>query len=95
LLKLRRYTGAVLAALEEGLRKLGVEVRIVDIAGDARVQGGLCTIRGTRVVLVSGAAPPAERIAILAGALAALDTERIYLPPAARDLVERTRTRAR
>lgn len=81
----------MLAALEEGLRKLGVEVRIVDLASDARVQGGLCTIRGARVVLVSGAAPPAERLAILAAALASLDTESIYLPPAARELVESAR----
>jgi len=86
---------SMLAVLEEGLRKLGVEVRIVDIPGDARVQGGLCTIRGTRVVLVSGAAPPAERISILVRALAALDTESIYLPPAVRDLVERAAHKVR
>lgn len=81
----------MLGVLEEGLRKLGVEVRIVDIPSDARVQGGLCTIRGARVVLVSAMAPPAERISILVRALASLDSESIYLPPAVRELLERAR----
>jgi len=81
----------VLTALEEALGRLEVELRVEDLPADARVQGGLCSIDGRPVVLLGRAAPTAERVAVLAAALARLDTSRIYLAPAVRERIERAR----
>ena len=50
--------------------------------------GGLCTIQGERLILLDERAPLWNRIRALAGALAALGNERIYMVPEARKVVE-------
>ncbi len=52
-------------------------------------RGGLCIVRGQRVVLVDARATLRERVATLAGALAALDLDPIHLAPLVRQTIER------
>lgn len=74
--------------LVRAAEKVGVEVRVEAFEQglrEAKVpRGGLCTVRGRRVVLVDDASPLPDRIAMVASALAELDLERVYLPPIVR-----------
>jgi hypothetical protein len=82
----------LLRLLEECLVRQGIAVRsesLVASDGIGSARGGLCTINERRVVFVDPRAPVPERIAVLAGALTALDLSDVFLPPAVRDAVER------
>ena len=80
-----------LLALERALERLDVEVRREPLDEDLHVSGGLCLIRGQRVVIISDAASAPERIAVLVDALRRLPTDDLWLPPAIRALVDVTR----
>lgn len=54
------------------------------VFGDLATSGGLCTVRGRRVVLVDARNPLVERVAVLAQAAAQLDTEAVFIAPAVR-----------
>jgi len=71
-------------ALEGALHRLGVEVREEPLSEELGTTGGLCVIRGRRVVLVAAGAPPWRRAEVLLDALRRLDTEDVWLPPAIR-----------
>ena len=78
--------------LEDGLARCGVEIRaesLVATDGIGSGRGGLCVINERRVVFVDPRAPLPERVDVLAGALAALDPDDIFLPPAVRLAMER------
>ena len=79
---------SLLAQLESVCRALGIKVRYEPCE---EAPGGLCELRGERLVIVDDALPAARRAAVLAAALAELDTEGLYMPPAVRDLIERQR----
>jgi hypothetical protein len=49
-----------------------------------RPRGGLCTLRGERIILIDAKLPLPERIATLAEALGGVDLEHLYLPPIVR-----------
>lgn len=49
-----------------------------------RPRGGMCTLRGERLILVDAKLPLPERIATVASALASVDLEALYLPPIVR-----------
>jgi hypothetical protein len=49
-----------------------------------RPRGGLCTLRGARLILVDAKLPLPERIATVAGALAEVDLDHLFLPPIVR-----------
>jgi len=52
---------------------------------DARKwRGGLCVVRGKRVIIVDQRAPLVDRIATVAASLASVDLEHIFLPPVVR-----------
>ena len=72
------------AALLDALRRLGVALRFEELPEEARLSGGLCTIRGARTVIVAEGSPLAEQNAVLVGALRRLDHESIHLPPIVR-----------
>ena len=69
-------------------RKLGVEVRAEPfdpaLSDATRPRGGLCSIRGKRIILVDARGALPDRIATVAAALAELDLESIFLPPIVR-----------
>lgn len=78
-------------ALEEALERLGVRVRREPLPIEARIGGGLCTIRGQRTLILVPDLAEADEVAIFASALRTLDTSQLWLPPAVRELLERER----
>jgi hypothetical protein len=68
--------------------KLGVEVRIEPFETPAPKGGGLCVVRGERLVLIDQRAPLLDRILVLAQALSELGSETVYMAPKARELIE-------
>ncbi len=58
-------------------------------ATGVRARSGLCTIRRRRYFIMDKHRPVREKIELLAEALAALDTERIFMMPAVRSLLSR------
>lgn len=85
--------GAVWDELTRVARRLRVDVReerlepVLD--GREHGRGGLCILRGRRVVLIDERAPLRDRVATLATALAGFDLEGIHLAPFVRDTIER------
>jgi hypothetical protein len=56
-------------------------------------RGGLCWIDGRAVVVMDEKLPVPDRIGVLAGALAALDTEVVALQPPVRAAIDAARRR--
>ncbi|HEX8298910.1 MAG TPA: hypothetical protein VF594_07075 [Rubricoccaceae bacterium] len=71
---------ATLAAFEDALKRLGVPVR----RGRGGFRGGRCTVDGRDVVVLNTLHPPEAHVAVLAGALAELPHDGLYLRPAVR-----------
>jgi hypothetical protein len=79
----------VLEALEQAAAAVGVAVRYDKLAtGDVRLTSGACKIRGRETIIVDRRLSPRERIAALARELSRYDFEQVFLPPAARELIE-------
>jgi hypothetical protein len=74
----------ILAQLEGAARRLGVPVRYEDCG----VPGGLCTVRGERVIIVERGADARLRARVLARALGEIGTEGLYLSPVVRELID-------
>ena len=84
---------ALLRELCAAATRLGVDVRVEPFDPPALRAGGLCSLRGSKLVLIDGHAPVRDRVWALAGALATLDVGGIYVAPAARELIERLQAR--
>jgi hypothetical protein len=84
----------ILEELEAAAAKLGVKVSY-EVLAETVGGGGLCKVKGSWRVIVEKRGTVGEKAATLAKALAALDTEGIFLGPAARDLVDRYRAAPR
>jgi hypothetical protein len=73
--------------------RLAVEVRSERLEplldGRDHGRGGLCVVRGRRVVLVDERAPLRDRVATLAAALGAFDLEALHVSPFVRATIER------
>ncbi len=80
----------VLEDLEAAAAKLGVKVSY-EVLGETIAGGGLCKVKGAYRVIIEKRGTVGEKAVTLAKALAALDTESVFLTPAARDLVEKQR----
>ena len=80
----------VLSDLESAAEKLGVKVSY-EVLTETVGGGGLCKVKGAYRVIVDKRATTGEKAVTLAKALAALDTEGVFLTPAARDLVDKYR----
>ena len=50
--------------------------------------GGLCVVRGERLVLIDQSAPLPERVLALARVLAELESETVYMAPVAREFIK-------
>lgn len=71
--------------------KLDIRVRMEPFETPATSGGGLCIVRGEPLILLDGQAPLRERIFALARALGHLESDRVYMAPQARALVEALR----
>jgi hypothetical protein len=78
----------LLDELTRAAERAGVRVRAEDfdpnLSDVKRPRGGLCTLRGERMILIDAKLPLPERIATIAEALGALDLEHLFLPPIVR-----------
>lgn len=80
----------VLEDLEAAAAKMGVKVTYENL-GDTIAGGGLCKVKGAYRVIIEKRGTVGEKAVTLAKALAALDSESVFLTPAARDLVDKQR----
>lgn len=80
----------VLADLEAAAHKLGVKVSY-ELLAETVGGGGLCKVKGVYRVIIEKRGTTGEKAATLARALSALDTEGVFLSPAARDMVDHYR----
>jgi hypothetical protein len=87
------HLATLLDELVRVAERLGLEVRSEPLEpkleGRDHGRGGLCVVRGRRVVLLDSRAPVPDRIAVLAGVLAALDVESLHMAPLVRATIER------
>ena len=74
----------MLRALEDVARRVGLEVRVEEPWRGGPSAGGMCLLRGRRVVLLDALAPLPERVEVLCEALSELDLDTVFLPPALR-----------
>ena len=81
---------SILEELQAAAAKLGIAV-IYEVLGETVGGGGLCKVKGAYRVIIEKRGTTGEKAVTLAKALAALDTEGVFLTPAARDLVEKQR----
>ena len=75
----------LLQELEAVASQLSVEVRHEDLEGS---RGGLIRLRGETCILLDRALPVRERVEVMAGALARLPLDDVFLRPAVRVLLE-------
>jgi len=83
---------AVIEQLEELARGFGIEIRYEPITLDEEiinVVGGLCKLRGEKLLIINSKAPVRDKIQALARALSNFDLDLIYIRPAIRALLER------
>ena len=79
----------LLSALEQAARAISVDVRYDKLAsGDIKATSGACKIRGVETIIIDRRLSTRERIAALARELSRFDLDQVFLPPAARKLVE-------
>jgi len=78
--------------LEALLVRLGVPVRCEPfdprVFHDLNAHGGMCTLKGSTMVLIDANAPLPDRVAVLAGVLAGFDLEGIFIAPQIRKVIE-------
>ena len=72
---------AQLDAMERALTRMGIRLLEEELPEEARIDGGLCTLDGERVLYVSPSAPPWRRAEVLLHALRRLPHGDIWLPP--------------
>jgi len=78
--------------LETAARQIGVKVRYENLsAAGPTGGGGLCKIKGEWCVIIDRKTAPSERASILSDALAAMDTDGIFLPPKVREMISQRR----
>jgi hypothetical protein len=79
-------------ALEAAAKQLGVRVRYEALAAvTAAGSGGLCRVKGEWSVIIDRKTSASERATMLAEALAAFDTDQLFLPPKVREMVQHHR----
>ena len=78
----------LLDELTRAAERAGVQVRSEafdpNLSDVRRPRGGICTLRGARLILVDAKLPLPEQIATIAEALAGVDLEHLFLPPIVR-----------
>jgi hypothetical protein len=73
----------VLSGLEKLVESLSIQLRYEK--GD--FAGGYCVLKDKRMMIVNNALSPAQRIKVLAGELAGMNLEDIFVLPALREVI--------
>jgi hypothetical protein len=69
-------------------KKLGVEVRVEPFETRAMWGGGLCVVRGEKLVLIDRSTPPPDCVLALALVLSELESDAVYMAPEVREVIE-------
>jgi hypothetical protein len=78
---------ALLSRLERVAAAFGFRIRYEPCEG----KGGACVLRGEKLIIVDDGKSAAQKLDIIARALADCDTEDVYLPPVVREAIEARR----
>jgi len=87
--------GAIIDQLEELAERFGIQIRYEPISLDEEginLMGGLCKLRGEKLLIINSKAQARDKIQALAQALSNFDLDQIYIRPAIRGLIERAAT---
>jgi hypothetical protein len=79
----------VLDELKRVAEKLGVKVR----AELMPALGGLCTLKGEKVLLVNSGLEPWDQADVMARGLAQLSIDGVYMAPQVREMIERHKSK--
>jgi hypothetical protein len=78
--------------LEELAEKLGISIRYEDLSSsEYNASSGLCRIGGRSFCIMDTSKTLTQRIAVLSKCLSQMDLDGIYVVPAVRALLERSR----
>jgi hypothetical protein len=83
--------GAIIDQLEELAERFGIQIRYEPISLEEEginLVGGLCKLRGEKLLIINSKAPLSDKIQALAQALSNFDLDQIYIRPAIRGLIE-------
>ena len=82
----------ILEYLEDLAAKLGVEIVYQKLGEEEfSVQGGLCKLNGTFTIFIDRSQSVENQINVLAQGLSSFDTERVFLFPYIREVLEKAR----
>jgi hypothetical protein len=85
----------IIEQLEELARGFGIEIRYEPITLDEEIMnvvGGLCKLRGEKLLIINSKAPARDKINAFTQALSHFDLDQIYIRPAIRALIEKVGT---
>ena len=83
---------ALVSALEQVARSLGIPVRYAELATEELPgRGGMCVLHGERRLIIERSLGDRDRARLLAQGLAQFDLEGVYLLPAVRDAIDAAR----
>jgi hypothetical protein len=85
----------MLDELERLAARLGVEVRFESLLPPVEGKGGLCVLRGTKLLVIDSRLALEEKIGVLAEAMATFDLDAMYIPPLVRERVTKRNAPAR
>ncbi len=77
--------------LEDLAEKLGISIRYEDLFGGLTARSGLCKIKGRYLYIMDTSKDLTKRIELLSRCLSQMNLEGIYIIPAIRELLERSR----
>jgi len=78
--------------LEDLAEKVGISIRYEDLSSsELTARSGLCKIKGRYHYIMDTSKDLTRRIELLSECLSQMDLEGIYIVPAIRDLIERSR----
>jgi hypothetical protein len=84
----------IVRQLEELAETFGLQIRYEPIRMDddlPNVPGGVCRLKGDNVLIINSNATMRDKIKTLAEAVKNFDLDRVYILPAIRQLLEKTR----
>ena len=77
--------------LEALLEKLHIGIRYENLAdrdGELSLRGGMCRLRGTRVIIIDIRLSPRKRCEMMIDALKGIDMSDVFVPPVLRQLID-------
>lgn len=77
--------------LEDLAEKIGISIRYEDLSGELTARSGLCKIKGRYLYIMDTSKDLTKRIELLSQCLSQMNLEGIYIIPAIRELLERSR----